>query len=696
MLAVLRERAKKFAQHYDSSSAAEYIKTHCSHDAAKVVRQANMLLKQSFVFTDRWDMEPCSTPYTVSLNSWVESPNGDPEWVFMLNRHDFLQKLWQAYVLTGNKVYTEKLRYFLLDWISKNPITLDGTDATRTIDTGIRCMNWITLLLHLVTEDILSDEDLELVIHALREQFINMHCRYIGKYDLSNWGILQTTAICSGYIWYSEFLPAELCTWAWTELKLQLSLQILGDGSHWEQSAMYHVEVLNTCVKLLAQLQFARRIGLPLSPQALDAICSREVWTDSMEAAAGPGEGYDPDASGWLVAAVRVLSRHVLHTADPSFLQLPQCDSDVTDIRDVMARAAALLDGGGIYRWAAGETLDMDSVWMLGTPGIKAFADVIPALPVHCTWNCVDSGNIFLRSSWSNQSDFTWMKNGTLGSSHGHADQTHLCIYHKGKPFFIDSGRYTYREDDPLRVQLKKPAAHNVCVIDGQSGGEPDGSWSYHRYDETLKNYFTESEDAHYAEMTFHGTLLDGTPYLIKRKVLILDCGVWLSVQDVICQGSHMIKEYFHLDNGVSVDHKENRWLLHHGNAALAVSPPEHMELREGIISKRYNIKQKAPLLALTLPMKERLTWQVLIADAGFSVKPVPVYQLRRKEPVTSDVASAWDIEQPDGTKQTLILWHRETCRGDKLYTCHGRSVYGKAAVLSWTEEGCRVIRLKT
>ena len=692
----LKIYTKLLSNCYDYRFTSEYVKTHCAEEAEEVLHQADMLLNNTFIYTDRWDMEPCDVPYTISLDTWTESPNGDPEWVFMLNRHDFLNKLWQAYVLTEDRAYTDKLRFFILDWIEKNPINLEGTDATRTIDTGIRCMNWSTLLLHLLSENCISDADAELIINAIKDQYDNMKSRYIGKYALSNWGVLQTTAICAGSIWLSGFVPEKITRWAWDELKLQLSLQILGDGSHWEQSAMYHVEVLNTSVKLLTQLRFAALVGKPISIKASAAVNSKTKWTDEMEASAQPGFGYDPEAQGWLVEAVRVLSRHVLHTSDPAFLQLPQCDSDVTDVRDVMARATVLLPGSGIYRFAAGEYMDMDSSWALGAPGIQSFHKVKPCGPKVTSWNLEDGGNIFFRSDWSREATFTWMKNSTLGSSHGHADQTHLTIYHKGKPFLIDSGRYTYLEEDPLRVLLKKPCAHNVCVIDGYSGGEPNGSWSYHRYDETQKNYYREADGSHYAEMAFHGVLADGKPYLVIRKILALDEGVWLSVQDVICQGEHQVKEYFHLDPVISVDCHDEAFILRNGDAALRVIPVENMKLRFGIISKRYNEKEYAPILVNVHQMKDRKTFQTLIADADYKVNPVPVYQMRKAEPVSSDVAVAWDVEKPDGSKKTLIVWNRETCRGDKLYTCHGHSVYGKAIVLSWEGNNCRTIRLRT
>lgn len=694
MMNALRNRAKAYCQYFGIKNASEYIHDHCPEEAAEVIRQADLLLKNTFIYTNRWDMEPCSVPYTISLEDWVTSPNGDPEWIFMLNRHDFLHKLWQAYVLTGHLRYVEKLRLFLLDWIDKNPITEHGTDATRTIDTGIRCMNWSVLLLHLVGQELIGDHDARIILQSLAEQCTNMRLRYIGKYDLSNWGVLQTTAICTARLWYPEYVSPQIADWAWETLQTQLSLQVLSDGSHWEQSPMYHVEVLNTSAKLLGQLQIAQAIGVTMDPRAAESIRSRE-WTDEEEASAAPGAGYDPDRSGWLSGAVRVLSRHVLNTADPALYQLPVGDSDVTDVRDVLARAAVMLSGSGIYRYGAGEWMDLDSIFEVGRVGMDRFHGIRPVKPVCTVWSCPDSGNFCFRSDWSEKAAFTGLKCGTLGSSHGHADQTQLIVYHQGKPFLIDSGRYTYVEEDPLRTLLKKPCAHNVCVVDGYTGGEPNGSWSYHRYDETLKTYERHVEDAHYVEMGFHGAFPDGTPYLIRRKVVSVDCGIWLSVQNVISRGAHHVREYFHLNEHVTVEQKDGYVALRNGDAALNLFCGKELELRSGIVSDKYNEKHLAPILVRADQMQDRLLTFTVIADADYQVNIVPVYQMRRAEPVPAEAAVAWDVVKPDGTKYTIILWNSETCRGDKLFSCHDVSVYGKAVVLRWDGDQCKTIRLK-
>lgn len=693
-LVQLRQAASLYAARYDLPATARYVQAHCGQEVPQLLKQADDLLENRFVFHDRWDMEPCRTPYTLAPGQWTHSPNGDPEWVFMLNRHDYLAKLWQAAALTQDPRYTRKLVEQILDWIDCNPITQEGTPATRTIDTGIRCMNWVRLLPFLLAEGALRDQEAERILASLAQQFQNLRQRYLPRYTLSNWGVLQTTAICAGYAFLSDALPAGLEEWAWAELRAQLRLQILEDGAHWEQSPMYHVEVLNACVELLVQLRAAQQAGCSLCDAACWALDDPAAGRIPEEQA-GPGDGLDFEAKGWLERAVRVMTRQVLYTADPGFFQLPQGDSDVTDVRDVLARAAALLPDMGLCRWAAGPALDLASAWLLGAPGIAAFEAQIPRQPIRRSWFCPRSGSLTLRSGWGPKANFTALKNGPLGSSHGHADQTHLTLYYKGQPFLVDSGRYSYREDEPLRTALKSPAAHNLCVIDGQSGGRPDGSWSYADYAETGPNYFAEEGGVYYAELPFHGRLEDGTPYQIIRRMMVLDEGVWLSVQDVICPGAHRVAEYFHLVPGATARPAPGGQLLCSKDAALMLYCNDPLTAEQGIVSPCYNETQESILLTRQITMQDRWTGCTLLAPETASVKPVEVYQAGAAQPLPREAVSAWEVRVGETKTWTLLVWTRETFRGTKVFDCQGRLVYGKAAALC-TEAGAeRMIRLK-
>ena len=227
----VRERAVAYAAWYEKERVTAHITENCREEAKQILAQADRLMAHTFSFEDRWDMEPCREPFTLKEMIWDRSPNGDPEWIFMLNRHEYMNKLLIAGWLTGDTSYAEKLKWFLLHWIQANPILPEGTVTTRTIDTGIRCMSWQYLLLHLLGEGLIEEREAGEILESMKDQFASLRKRYIGKYTLSNWGVLQTASICSGYLWFREYLPSDGTEdWAWKELERQIGLQVLDDG----------------------------------------------------------------------------------------------------------------------------------------------------------------------------------------------------------------------------------------------------------------------------------------------------------------------------------------------------------------------------------------------------------------------------------------------------------------------------------
>lgn len=85
----LKNRAKEYAKAYHEKEVKRSVH---KGEMEEILRQADWLMEQKFCFCDRWDMEPCSTVYEVSPFSWDACPNGDPEWIYMLNRQEYLKK----------------------------------------------------------------------------------------------------------------------------------------------------------------------------------------------------------------------------------------------------------------------------------------------------------------------------------------------------------------------------------------------------------------------------------------------------------------------------------------------------------------------------------------------------------------------------------------------------------------------------
>lgn len=672
----VRKRAEAYGARYEKERVCAHIAGSCREEAEKILAQADRLMANTFSFEDRWDMEPCREPFTLEEMIWDRSPNGDPEWIFMLNRHEYMNKLLIAGWLTGDKAYVEKLKWFLLHWIQANPILPEGTVTTRTIDTGIRCMSWQYLLLHLLGEGLMEEREAAVILASMKEQFASMRKRYIGKYTLSNWGVLQTVSICNGYLWFHEYLPSDGTEdWAWQELERQIGLQVLDDGAHWEQSMMYHMEVLLACMKLLASCRARVRIEN-----------RREFWRNT----------------DWLEKAVDRMSRYVLFATGPDHLQIAQCDSDVTDVRDVMVKAA-VLTGDGRYRYGGYETADLDSAWMLGNAGITGYSAMTARKPERLSLDAADAGHIYFRSSWEEDSHFTYMKCGPLGSGHGHADMTHISLHYRGRPILVDSGRYSYVEEEPLRPFLKSAQAHNVCVIDGESHGRPRGSWGYDGFGQSFKNYYREQGPVHYGEMAYHGCLMSGEHYLVIRKVMAVDQGIWMIVNDIRCDGRHEVEEYYHLDSAVQgspmatgTDGIGECWRLRSGgDDGMMVLGSRPFEAVPCVISKEYNQKEKSTCLIKKTGFTDRITdWTCLFGE-GTEAEKAQVFQYGSSRPETEEQVTAMSFCLSPDESWDFLVWNQETWQGGKIHDCKGVPVYAKAAAIHTINGNTTLYRLR-
>ena len=672
----VRQRAEAYEAWYEKEHVCAHIAGNCREEAEKILAQADRLMAHTFSFEDRWDMEPCREPFTLKEMIWDRSPNGDPEWIFMLNRHEYMNKLLIAGWLTGDKAYVEKLKWFLFHWIQANPILPEGTVTTRTIDTGIRCMSWQYLLLHLLGEGLMEEREAAGILESMKEQFASLRKRYIGKYTLSNWGVLQTASICNGYLWFHEYLPSDGTEdWAWQELERQIGLQVLDDGAHWEQSMMYHMEVLLACMKLLASCRAWVRIEN-----------RTEFWRDT----------------DWLEKAVDRMSRYVLFASGPDHLQIAQCDSDVTDVRDVMVKAA-VLTGDGRYRYAGYDTADLDSAWMFGSAGVTGYSAMAGRKPESLSLAAADAGHIFFRSSWEEDSHFTYMKCGPLGSGHGHADLTHISLHYRGCPILVDSGRYSYVEEEPLRPFLKSAQAHNVCVIDGESHGRPRGSWGYDSFGQSFKNYYREQGPVHYGEMAYHGCLMSGAHYLVIRKVMAVDQGIWMIVNDIRCDGGHEVKEYYHLDSavqgtpiGTGTDGAGECWrLCSGGDDAMTVLGSRPFEAVPCVISKQYNQKEKSTCLVRKTGFTDRITdWTCLFGE-GTEAEKTQVFQYGSSRPETEKQVTAMSFCLSPDESWDFLVWNQETWQGGKIHDCRGVPVYAKAAAIHTIKGNTTLYRLR-
>lgn len=627
------------AAHKKLAQTAHFIRP----DAAKeIIAHADELMHQTFTFNKTWDMERCLTPYTLPVIDWNDHQNDDPEWCFMLSRMDYLDHLLLASLLTGDIAYADKAKEYILNWIAAHP-SIVSEPSTRTLDTGIRVMNWMEALPYLSMLHALTEDELTRITDSMFAQMQYLKENYLPKYKTSNWGSIQTCAIVSVLPFLrADFLSDPLYQWALDEMTLQFSIQVYPDGMHWEQSTMYHIEVLNYGMKAVHYM------GLHLQP------CPSAVKEQ-----------------------VYVLAKALAGQLTPSGEIETFGDSDRVCARDVLSRAALLFDDP-TFRFVGLDELDPESLYVLGVPAAQRYAALPASAPQSMHYDGEDSGMYTLRSSWDKDASFTMFTNGSLGSGHGHSDNLHLSACYQGDPVLIDSGRFTYREDHPLRVQLKGMAAHNGVMIDDKAYCVPSDSWGYADFGLPLKNYVRHAGNLHY----FEGAMLGHDPLQVwVRKVIVVDPAIWMIVDEVKCDGAHEAHSRLHFDPAATVSPAGDCHRVATPHAALTLTCPGTVSYTSEPCSLRYNEQQPHTVVHSKTAFTDSATLITTLCGDGITVQDAPVFQ-NLTEPTAPDFAQARKFILSPTESYTVAVYSKEIYRGKKVLSCEGMPYHAKCVVI--------------
>lgn len=634
----VRERLRASAAGARLDEVAERLR---SRDASGVVSRADEVMRDTYTFSKTWDMERCRVPFTLAEYDWNVVNNDDEEWCFMLNRMDYLEDLAIASLVTGDAAYAEKAARLMGSWVDAHPRMVPEL-STRTLDTGIRIRAMVGVLPALDALGALPDELLGRVVSSVRDQVSYLRERYLGKYETSNWGSIQTLSVLTVLAMLGADEGDEDWRWAWERAESQMRAQVYPDGIDWEQSTMYHVEVLLYSLRALHVL----------------GECGREVPAGLLDAASRLARGL----------GVQMLPDGTIDA---------QGDSDRCVVRGLLALCAGVLGDGALAEASGRSELDPCDLFAFGC-GVE---DALRACPrgkrLPLVFDGVDSGLFVARSSWDADANLTVFSSGPLGSGHGHSDNLHVSAVYCGCPVLVDSGRFTYREDSPVRPELKGPRAHSVPLIDGDSNCRPLGSWGYEDFAYPLKTYARHSDGAHYWE----GALVGHDPVsVVVRKLVALDCGIWVGCDEAMADGEHELVSLFHLDPEARAVAGEGGCRVACAGGDLTLGSTGSLVVREGRCSLDYNALSRQDVVEARAPFSgkgSRLWW---LAPADVRVSRADVLRNLR-EPVGPELAEALRFETPDGRELTVAFFHGEVFTGVKAFSCAGVSFHAKTAL---------------
>lgn len=600
------------------------------------LNNSKLLLKNDFCFQHVYDMEP--SPKIYHLEDWQVSPNGDPEWLYVLKRQEYLQDLLYSYISTNDLTYLKQIRFFILDWIKNNDDNKKVRfNSWRTIDTGIRLLNWSKPLDYLISKKIVNSNDISRINDSVARQAKYLFDNYIEKYDLSNWGVLITTGILTFDSEHPNIINSEIAKWALDKFCLELKLQVDATGVHWEQSPLYFIEVFRSSLCVIASYKTNNK--------------------------------HIPDE---VLQTLKRMFKSFDYQIKPNGKLLQQGDTDAIRVKDLVASAEYILYG-------IVHSADLQD-FLLMTFGDKARIIVADNKATKkLNFDSVISGNFYLKDSEKN--DYWHIYNGNLGSGHGHAASGHIDLTINNDDILIDPGRFTYVNTHKRRY-LKSGLSHNVVLLDGAFPTTPLNSWKF-------KTVVTNQRNE-----VYHSTSYDEVKcsYIDKsNKYIVTRYFIWLRKLEIMVvidvaeyQGTHVQTDNWILAPGAQAKtiSKNNFLIKLHQNQYSLFHSLKETKITNQIYAPRYNELEKGNKIMFSDNFTNNNVSYTVIGKQG-TLKNVNYLDSLRNGKVDGDAIHSFSllIDLSGKHSVTLNIQHQNTIKGNKIYYVDGIPFYGNVSV---------------
>ena len=567
----------------DPKESAEYCRKNWPEETAHILRVADEVCENYFLFDLNWDMERTYDPVIFEGEiDWSIKPKGDPEFVWQFNRHRFFICLGQAYWLTGDEKYVKGFLRLINDWMSRVP--LDGTTQGgpwRMLETGLRGETWTKAIRYFRGSELITEDFLDRFAACLRAHAERLVVQGGDGRLQSNWCVLEN----SGLLEIALALPQNEQTEEWIRIALDRlerssRVQVYADGSQWEQSPMYHNEVYHC---LCCCVYLARINGIPL-PEGMEERVHRMARADMI----------------W---------------RKPDMHQFTQGDSDDTDLGDVLSMGAYLF-GDPELKYAGFDWLDFEDAWDFGMTAVKDYEKLAAKEPDFTSAALADSGNFYLRSDWSERANLLHFACGGMSTGHCHGDKLHVSLVLNGEDVLVDGGRGTYM-DVPLRFVLKDNPGHNTTTVDGKSFTTFESSWYTEHLSLAVNRTFHQGKLAEYVQGGHLGYIDDGI--FVNRRVIWIKPDIYLINDEFYAQGGHTYRQYFHCSPDGKVDVEENRAVFSGKNTEAFftfLTDGVKLECGQGTYSTHYNQSGENPQICAILE-KEGFASMITVINGG-------------------------------------------------------------------------------
>lgn len=497
---------------------------------------------------------------------------GDSKVTWELNRHQHFVTLAKAYRLTGHRYFADEIMRQWRDWQADNPYPM-GINWASSLEVAFRSLSWLWTYHLLNGAPGLPD---------FREEWLRgmaLHGRHMERY-LSTYFSPNTHLLGEGVglLFLGVLCPELPSAERWKELGWRIVLQeaerqVRADGFHFEQSTYYHVYALDFFLHsaLLASVN-----GMPI-PKSFEDTLERMLTALYWLGREGSPARFGDDDGGRLFDPRRNLSEHLL---------------------DPLATGAILFHRGD-YK-AAAATLREETIWLLGSEGVRHWDELESKLSVSESVALSDAGFYSLRAEKATQLVMDMGPLGVQSGGHGHADALSICLQSQGRPLLIDPGTYEYVGPGTERDLFRGTAMHSTVRVDGVDQAEPATPFSWRRLTKTKVERWNRGKNFDLLIGSHDGYQRLQEPVTHRRSVLSLKSGIYL-VRDIIeGAGRHRIDVAWHLAEELQLV-AEGVFRIKGASQGLALLPVQRHGWAQGMERESWSpaYGRKAPMTTL-------------------------------------------------------------------------------------------------
>ena len=387
---------------------------------------------------------------------WEDNPVGNKEYTYSLNRMGCLKVMAEAYTITGDEKYKNRVTSELRRWTDTVlPPSIDDVDAFsecspwRALEVGGRGYNAWPVIIDAIPEcrDILREsaaKHMEIIYNVSPKLWPKANHNH---YLIENLGLLSFS------VTYPELdKDQKYRNHAIRELGRCLKAQVTAEGAQIEGCPSYH----NACLSLFALKSFILHEPIPLE---IEKMYEHSIYsTMNIGGNFAIGDSHVGDNETVMLPSVSLY----LATGDRSYLSKAlHFDNSEMLMKEIAAT---------IHRFNDYDKLKEDINAVLSE---KHIID----LPLCAFQKSV--GECFIRTGWEKEDiSLSAIARSPIQNNHAHIDPLSFILTAFGKAFIMDPGIYTYKEGED-RYRYKSTRSHSTISINGKDAWQYISSWKY-------------------------------------------------------------------------------------------------------------------------------------------------------------------------------------------------------------------------